>query len=92
MIVRVSKQGRITIPVSERRRLGIEPNSNVVLIPREGEIVVRRVKSIMEVAGSLRKYAKLPMPDWDEVRRQTEKAVAEEVVNAGRSRDPDGGC
>ena len=92
MIARVSNKGQITIPIAERRRLGIQPNSRVEVIPRDGEVVIRPVKSITELAGCFREYAKLPMPDWDEVRRQTEKAVAEEVVNAGRTPDADGGC
>lgn len=89
MLARVSDKGQITIPVSERRRLGIEPNSKVEVVPRDGEIVIRPLKSVMELAGCFREYAKFPVPDWDEVREATERAVAEEVVNAGRGRDSD---
>ena len=84
MIIRVSSRGRITIPAQERRRLGIRPNSQVEIIPRDGEIVIRPLKSVLEVAGGLRRYAKFPVPDWDEVRSETQRKVAEEVMDAAR--------
>ncbi|MCD6361830.1 MAG: AbrB/MazE/SpoVT family DNA-binding domain-containing protein [Armatimonadetes bacterium] len=88
MIARVSNKGQITIPISERRRLGIEPNSKVQVIPCDGGIEIRPIKSVLEVAGSLRRYAKFPVPDWDEVRRETYRALSKEAVNADRAADP----
>lgn len=87
MIAQVSNKGQITIPASERRRLGIKPNSKVEVVPRDGEIVIRPLKSVMEVAGSLRRYAKFPVPDWDEVRCETYRAIARRRIDADRTGD-----
>ncbi|MCX6377467.1 MAG: AbrB/MazE/SpoVT family DNA-binding domain-containing protein [Armatimonadetes bacterium] len=79
--VRVSERGLITIPAAARRKLGIKPKSRVVLEVRENEIAIRPVKSILDVAGTLREYAKGKTTDWDTIREETMKAVAREVMD-----------
>jgi len=88
MVRKVWRDGRVTIPAEIRRELGIEPGSRVELIPTEDGLIIRPLKGVMEVAGSLHKYAKYPVPDWNEVREATHRAVAEEVMEAAR-RSPD---
>ncbi|MCX6377469.1 MAG: AbrB/MazE/SpoVT family DNA-binding domain-containing protein [Armatimonadetes bacterium] len=79
MIVPVWSDGRITIPAAVRRKLGIKPGASVRLDVREKEIVIRPVKSISEVAGIFREYAKGKTTDWDTIREETMRAVAREV-------------
>jgi len=80
MIARVSERGQISIPAAARKKLGIKPKSNVSIEVRENEIVIKPMKSIMEVAGIFREYAKGKTTDWDTIREETMKAVAREVM------------
>ena len=80
MIARVSERGQISIPAAARKKLGIKPKSNVSVEVRENEIVIKPMKSIMEVAGIFREYAKGKTTDWDTIREETMKAVAREVM------------
>jgi AbrB family looped-hinge helix DNA binding protein len=79
--VRVSERGQISIPAAARKKLGIKPKSNVMVEVRENEIAIKPVKSIMELAGILREYAKGKPTDWDTIREETMRAVAREVMD-----------
>ncbi|MDO8589403.1 MAG: AbrB/MazE/SpoVT family DNA-binding domain-containing protein [Armatimonadota bacterium] len=83
-IARVSSKGQITLPSAARRKLGIKLNSRVEIEVRDNEIAVRPVKSISEVYGALSEYAKGKSADWETIRAETMRAVAEEVVNEDR--------
>ena len=78
---RVSERGQISIPAAARRKLGIKPKSRVIVEVGENEIVIRPVKSITELAGILREYAKrIPgAGDWERERAVAMEAVAREV-------------
>ena len=78
---RVSERGQISIPAAARRKLGIKPKSNVIVEVRENEIAIKPMKSIMEVAGIFREYAKGKPTDWDTILEQTMKEVAKEVMD-----------
>ena len=80
-IALVSEKGQITLPAEARRRIGIKPRSRVEVEVKEQEIVIRPVKSVRELYGSLHEYAEGKTEDWETVRTLTEKAIAEEVVN-----------
>lgn len=83
MIARVSNKGQITIAAEVRRKLGIEPNSQVEVIVGENEITIRPMKSVEELAGALKHYAEgLPKLEWSEMRKMAERAAAEEVMRA----------
>ena len=79
--VRVSERGLISIPAAARRKLGIKPKSNVLIEVRENEIAIKPMKSIMEMAGILREYAKGKPTDWDTILEETMKEVAREVMD-----------
>ena len=79
--VKISSKGQITLPVAARRKLGLKPNSRVEVEVREKELAIRPVKSISEVYGALSEYAKGKSADWETIRDETMRAVAEEVVN-----------
>jgi bifunctional DNA-binding transcriptional regulator/antitoxin component of YhaV-PrlF toxin-antitoxin module len=73
MIITVSERGQISIPAAARRKLSVEVG--------EKEIVIRPVKSILEVAGIFREYAKGKTTGWDTIREETMRIVAEEVMS-----------
>jgi AbrB family looped-hinge helix DNA binding protein len=83
MLAHVSHKGQITLPVAARRKLGIAPDSDVELIVTDEEVTIRPLKPVNELAGILSCYARpWDEADWDTIRDQTEKAVAQEVVDA----------
>ncbi len=87
MQVHVSNKGQVTIPVTARRRAGIEPNSMVEVTVTDREVTIRPVKPISAVAGVLSMYARpAEGQDWDAMREEAEEAVAEEVVGADARR------
>ena len=81
--VYASTRGRVTIPADIRRQLGIGPGSRVTVSVQDDEIVLRREGNVMDANGALREYAKGDAEDWEAVRTEMEKAVAEEVDDAG---------
>jgi antitoxin PrlF len=50
--VLVTRKGQITIPVELRRKLGIEEGFRVEVVEGEGGILVKRLPSIFDLAGS----------------------------------------
>lgn len=50
--VSVSKKGQITIPAELRRKFNIEEGMKVEVVEEDGKIVVKRVASIFDLAGS----------------------------------------
>ncbi len=50
--VSVTRKGQITIPADLRRKFNIEEGMKVEVVEEEGKIVIRRVVSIFDLAGS----------------------------------------
>jgi len=50
--VSVTRKGQITIPVELRRKFGIEEGAKVEVVEEESGIVVRKLPSIFDLAGS----------------------------------------
>ena len=50
--VSVTRKGQITIPADIRRKFNIEEGMKVKVVEEEGKIVIRRVASIFDLAGS----------------------------------------
>ncbi len=50
--VSVTRKGQITIPVELRRKFGIEEGSKVEVVEVGGNIVVRKLPGIFDLAGS----------------------------------------
>lgn len=82
MIVRITGRGQIHIPATIRRQLGITRGSRVSIEVRGNEIVVRRVRSICEVEGVFRQYAKGVPVDWETERAEVQDAVALEIAQS----------
>ncbi len=87
MLLPVSNRGRVTLPAAVRRQLGIVFHSQVELVLREGEIIIRPLKRASVLAGVLSRCArKGSTEDWDTIRQQTETAIGQEVVAAVSAR------
>jgi len=50
--VTVTSKGQVTIPADLRRKFSIEEGSKVEIVEEDGRIVVKRVTSIYDLAGS----------------------------------------
>ena len=79
MIVRVSDDGRITIPARARQKLGIKPGSVLSLDVGDDEIKIRPIKSVADVAGIFSDSAEGNTTDWETAREQAMLAVARQV-------------
>ena len=82
-LVVISEKGQITIPAGVRRKLGLKPKTKVDVEIRDNEIVVRPIKSVMELYGILHHLVEGKNEDWETVRRKTEEIVAREVAREG---------
>ena len=76
--VRVSDKGQITIPAQVRRKLGIRAKSRVELEVRDEGVLIKPIKSVLELSGILREYAKGKTTDWETIRAETYRAMAED--------------
>lgn len=79
--VYVSDKGQVTLPAEIRKKLGITARSKMEVAVRENEIVLKPVRSIMEVKGMFRGLKMGDSEDWERIRHETEEAVAREVVS-----------
>lgn len=79
----VSDKGQITIPAEVRRKLGLKAKSRVEIEIRDNVAVLRPIKSILELSGILHEYAKGKTTDWETIRTETERIVAEQVAREG---------
>jgi antitoxin PrlF len=78
--ITVSEKGQVTLPIAVRRRLGIEPGSRLEVGVRGNKIVLRRIRTVAELAGILKDRAK-PGTTWEQERAAAEKSIAEEAVS-----------
>ena len=83
VMARISTKGQITLPAAARRTLGLKPKSRVEVEVRKDEIIIRPIKSIREVEGFFRDIPRDKSGDWETVRSETERIVAEEVAREG---------
>jgi AbrB family looped-hinge helix DNA binding protein len=79
----VSERGQVTLPAAARRKLGIQPSSQIEIEVREKEIVLRPMRTIADVAGAFHKYTIGKTTDWETIREETMRIVAEEVAHEG---------
>lgn len=79
----MSDKGQITIPADVRRKLGLKAKSRVEIEIRDNVAVLRPIRSVRELSGILQDYAKDKTTDWDKIRSDAEKSVAEHVIQEG---------
>jgi antitoxin PrlF len=73
----ITSKGQVTIPVEIRRRAGLSPSDKVEFdMNDEGKITLRRVRSILELAGSIPELPGRDSGDFvDIIREAQEDAV-----------------
>lgn len=76
----VSDKGQITIPADVRRKLGLKAKSRVSIEVVGLEVYIRPMKSVAELSGIFRDYAKGKTSDRNQIREETARLVAEEVA------------
>jgi AbrB family looped-hinge helix DNA binding protein len=74
----VSDKGQITVPAQVRRKLGMKAKSRVEIEVRGNELVVRPIRSVMELSGIFSEAAKGKPTDWETIRAETYRAMADE--------------
>jgi len=77
--IRVSSNGRLTIPAAIRRQRGWEPGTRLRVEERDDGIFLRRLCAVTELRGILRDYAK-PGTTWEQEREAAEQSMAEEAM------------
>ena len=82
--VRVSDKGQVTLPAQVRRQLGIKSKSRLEVEVRDDSVILKPQGSVMDAYGALHEYAKGDAADWEKVRSEMERSVAEEVADAGK--------
>jgi AbrB family looped-hinge helix DNA binding protein len=80
-IVRVDKNGRITIPVAFRKQLRIGDQCILKIEIEDDEIRIR--KSVLHSFGVFAEAAKGKSNDWETIREETMRIVAEQVAREG---------
>ena len=48
----VTRKGQVTIPIKLRRKFGIEESSKVTIVEEGGKIVIKKLPSFLDLAGS----------------------------------------
>lgn len=77
----VSDKGQVTLPAKMRKKLGIKPKAMMEVELMENGIMLKLVRSIMDVAGIFYDPARRETKDWETIRRETMEAVVKEVMD-----------
>jgi AbrB family looped-hinge helix DNA binding protein len=70
----VTRKGQVTIPIKLRRKYGIEENSKVQILEEDGKIIIKKLPSIFDLAGS--SAGKISV---EEVKRMLDEMRAEDA-------------
>ena len=78
----ISSKGQVTIPKSVRDALGLKPLDRITFEARDGQAVVRPVRSFLDLGGSIEPRNR--PEDWKKVRAEVRRRVAAEIAAEGR--------
>ncbi|HMK94047.1 MAG TPA: AbrB/MazE/SpoVT family DNA-binding domain-containing protein [Candidatus Limnocylindrales bacterium] len=67
-IVKVSSKGQIVIPKEVRKKLGVKSGEKLVVLTRDGDILLRKVKELT----------------FDDIAERIDKVVKEERINVDK--------
>jgi AbrB family looped-hinge helix DNA binding protein len=80
--VTISSKGQVTIPKEVREALHLKPGDRVTFESRNGQAVLRREPSFLELGGSIEPpYRPL---DFRKVREEVKRRIAAEVAAEGQ--------
>lgn len=82
--IRLSDKGQVTLPAEMRRKLGLKPGSRMDVEIQGNKVILEPEGSVMDACGVLHEYAKGDAENWEAVRSEMEKTVADEVDDAGK--------
>ena len=85
-ITTITPKWQITIPADVRALLDWKTKDKIMVMRTKGTIKLKRLERFEDLFGSV-KPRKRP-EDWKEVRRETQKWVAERAVKRGRLKLP----
>jgi antitoxin PrlF len=77
---RVTSKGQVTIPKEVREALGINEGDGLHFRVAEGKAVVRRTRTVDELAGSVPVPEELRGASWEEIKRRTREARAKKPI------------
>lgn len=69
------------LPAAARKTLGIKAGSHVRLDVRDGEIVIRPIRTVLDVSGILRDAAQGKPTDWQDQLQAAMDGVVKEYLN-----------
>ena len=72
----VTSRGQTTLPKAVREALGLRPGDRLIYDVEDGEVRIRRPRSILELAGMLKEHATDPPMTLEEM----DLAIADAVV------------
>lgn len=81
-VARIYKKGQVTIPKAVRDSTGIDVGDPVVVEARNGEIIVRRPRGVLEFEPPQRRSDALSWPDARSAARE-DRAVRRRVSDDG---------
>jgi len=74
----VSDKGQITVPARVRKKLGMKAKSRVELEVRDEGVLIKPIRSVMELSGIFHEAAKGKTTDWESIRAETYRAMADD--------------
>lgn len=80
MITTITAKGQVTIPVSLRKKLGLEPSDKVAFV-LDGETIRMRAVSRSLLSGYRAVKPRQPGGDFETIRKETQEWVAQGVID-----------
>jgi AbrB family looped-hinge helix DNA binding protein len=77
--VTITSQGQISIPIQLRRKLGLDKNKKAFIREENGELVIKPVKDLLDLAGSLHHKA-IKNKSIGQIMELERKAVEEGMI------------
>ena len=81
---RVTSKGQLTIPKDVREALGLRAGDRVFFTVRDGGAVLAKVPDFLELSGSVPVPPELSGKSWNEIREETWRRVAHDVVESSK--------
>ena len=81
---RLTSKGQLTIPKEVREALGLRAGDRVFFTVRDGAAVLAKVPGFLELASSVPVPAELSGKSWKEIREETWRRVAHDVVERSK--------
>lgn len=75
----ITSQGQITIPAKLKRSLGFTKSQKANVREEDGKLIIEPVVDLLDLAGSLSKYAK-KNKSIDEIMKMEKEAVGEAIA------------